>query len=456
MKRGIILILILAFFVFAAPVAWASEGSVAIFTVGKSSYLLNGRTVTMDVAPYVKKGRTFLPLRFAANAVGVADENITWNPALRKITIIKGDRVVQFVIGSKVLTLNRTPVTMDVAPEIISGRVMLPIRWLAVALDVPVEWNPASRTVTIRVPGENGTTEAGPSTETSPPVTDDRQEEAPEKLAAGYIVKEYRWHDRQGAEWTWRVPVPEEMYRYYKSQPRIHERILKKYQERLDALRRQVEELRRYMDYWYQQYRILPGDSYYEALWKYQMYMQKYNEALRELEQILQEYQKLQWLYREAKYQQILDGYVSYVTEERNYELVKTLARVLAQKAPRDHRGRIEFAAAFVQEAIPYIEEEGEYPRYPVETLVDGGDCEDKSILLAAILRAMGYRVALLFFEGNPGHMAVGVECPNCWGTYYLKDGVRYFYLETTSPGWSIGEVPLEYQEIGALVSVVR
>jgi len=47
--------------------------------------------------------------------------------------------------------------------------------------------------------------------------------------------------------------------------------------------------------------------------------------------------------------------------------------------------------------------------KYPVETPVERGDCEDKSILLAAILRALGYRTALLVFPDDPGHMAVGV-----------------------------------------------
>lgn len=151
----------------------------------------------------------------------------------------------------------------------------------------------------------------------------------------------------------------------------------------------------------------------------------------------------------------MLDGYVPYVTEEKNYELVRTLARVLAEKAPQNPKERIKFAAAFVQEAIPYVSEKGEYPKYPVETLVEGGDCEDKSILLAAILKAMSYRTALLVFRGNPGHMAIGIECPNCEGSYYLKNGVKYFYLETTSPGWSVGEVPSEHAGEGALVYVV-
>jgi hypothetical protein len=48
-----------------------------------------------------------------------------------------------------------------------------------------------------------------------------------------------------------------------------------------------------------------------------------------------------------------------------------------------------------------------EYPKYPLETLVEKkGDCEDQSILAAALLAAMGYEVALLIL---PIHVALGV-----------------------------------------------
>ncbi|KUK31612.1 MAG: Copper amine oxidase-like domain-containing protein [Thermoanaerobacterales bacterium 50_218] len=435
-------------FIFVVP-AWAGSGNTAVFTIGKNSYVLNGNTVVMDVAPYIKEGRTFLPLRFAANAVGVADDNVLWDAATGKVTVIKGDRVVQFTIGSNVMLLNGAEVAMDVVPEVVAGRTMLPIHWLACALGVTIEWDPGSQSVVVRVPDETGRREPLPA--------DNEQEGTLGEPAADYksIVKEFEWRDKQGNEWTWQVPIPEELYQYYSSQLRIHELLLKEYQEQLHNLQQQVEELQRYLDFWYQQCRILPGDSYYEAWQKYQTYMSAYYEAQRNLERIWSEYLELQRLYREAEYRQMLDGYVPYVTEEKNSELVRDLAEVLAAEAPQTPRERIEFAAAFVQGAIPYVSEEGEYPRYPVETLVDGGDCEDKSILLAAILRAMGYRTALLVFDGDPGHMAVGVECPDCWGSYYQKDGVKYFYLETTDFGWSIGKVPPEYRGKSALVYVV-
>lgn len=438
--------LLLTLFSLLPMMASADNSPVAVFTVGEKFYLVKGQRQAMDVAPYLKDDRAFLPVRFTAEAFGVSGDNIIWDEAGRKLTLIKGDHVVQLSIGSRAMLVNGRPTAMDVAPEIISGRIMLPLRYIAQALGCTISWDDATRQVLLF-------SEAGETVSLS----DSSQVKAVESPAADCqsIVKNYSWRDVNGDEWTWQVPLPKETYQYYKSQPRIHERILKEYLERLNSLRQQAEEMQEYMEYWYEQCRVLPGDSYYEATQKYYSYMNAYKQAQSYLSTIQSEYCELQQLYEEAEYRQMLDGYVPYVTEEGNSELVKNLAGVISKKAAEAFLDEVEFAAAFVQEAIPYVSEEREYPRYPVETLVDGGDCEDKSILLAALLREMGYRTVLLVFDGSPGHMAVGVDCQGCSGTYYQKNGVDYYYLESTGPGWSIGEVPSDLKGRSAYVYVV-
>ncbi|MDD4424246.1 MAG: PEGA domain-containing protein [Methanocorpusculum parvum] len=111
---------------------------------------------------------------------------------------------------------------------------------------------------------------------------------------------------------------------------------------------------------------------------------------------------------------------------------------------------------AFVQ-SLPYTSDSvttgaDEYPRYPVETLVDGGgDCEDSAILTSALLHEMGYGVVLL---GYSTHMAVGVKGgETLTGTYYTYQGSRYFYLETTASGWDIGEIPDNYKYMNAIIT---
>lgn len=87
-------------------------------------------------------------------------------------------------------------------------------------------------------------------------------------------------------------------------------------------------------------------------------------------------------------------------------------------------------------------EQQGEYPKFPLETLVDGGgDCEDTSILAASLLNAMGHNVSLILL---PNHLAVGLAV-NATGVHWDVNGTDYYYLETTATGWDPGAVPSEH-----------
>lgn len=84
-----------------------------------------------------------------------------------------------------------------------------------------------------------------------------------------------------------------------------------------------------------------------------------------------------------------------------------------------------------------------EYPKYPVETLMDnGGDCEDTSILMSHLLEEMGVNTTLIFM---PNHMAIAIE-GNSTGQTWTLDNTTYSYLESTATGWEMGEVPFSYK----------
>jgi hypothetical protein len=112
---------------------------------------------------------------------------------------------------------------------------------------------------------------------------------------------------------------------------------------------------------------------------------------------------------------------------------------------------RVSFVLAFVQ-SLPYTSDSvttghDEYPRFPIETLVDdGGDCEDTSILFATLTLIMGYGTVYI---NPPDHYAVGVLGNNLHGTYwnYPSDSNKtYYYCETTGDGFTIGQLPEEFQ----------
>jgi len=152
------------------------------------------------------------------------------------------------------------------------------------------------------------------------------------------------------------------------------------------------------------------------------------------------------------------EDYSIYVTHPKDDEYIDTLIDKIEEVAADtgyDKWDTVNFAVSFIQ-SLTYATDNvttsfDEYPRYPIETLVDnGGDCEDTSILMAAILDEMGYSVVLI---SPPNHMAVGIlGSEGMSGTYWEHNGSKYYYLETTSSGWKIGELPEEYTVESAII----
>jgi len=121
------------------------------FYIGKAYYTVGGVRFTMDVAPYIKSSRTFLPVRFVAYGCGVTEDDIIWDPVARTVQLRKGGTTLLLQIGSPVLKVTTSSgtatVQMDVAPEITSSRTMLPVRWVAENLGYSVSWDGVTRTV---------------------------------------------------------------------------------------------------------------------------------------------------------------------------------------------------------------------------------------------------------------------------------------------------------------------
>ncbi len=88
------------------------------------------------------------------------------------------------------------------------------------------------------------------------------------------------------------------------------------------------------------------------------------------------------------------------------------------------------------------------YSRYPYETLYDYmGVCEEKTELLAFLLRELGYGV-VLFYHPFENHQSLGIKCPDL---YDFRD-TGYCFVETTGSS-IISDDEIEYTEIGKLLS---
>ena len=123
--------------------------------------------------------------------------------------------------------------------------------------------------------------------------------------------------------------------------------------------------------------------------------------------------------------------------------LTREFQRIFKQNRSWKRQDRVDFVLSFVQ-SLPYTLDDvttgfDEFRRYAIETLIEGGgDCEDTTILVAAILQGLGEETALIF---TPGHIALGVSGDYTGGSL-TYNGIKYFYCETTGTGWTVGKLP--------------
>ncbi len=132
-----------------APAGETDNAVTAIYTIGSTAYTVNGQTRTAEVAPYVENGRTYLPVRYVAEALGVSQANILFDKATSVVTMIKGDRVVQLKLNTNQLTINGSTINMDVKAVTKANRTVLPIAWVGKALDAVIQYDAAAKTVTV-------------------------------------------------------------------------------------------------------------------------------------------------------------------------------------------------------------------------------------------------------------------------------------------------------------------
>lgn len=128
-----------------------------------------------------------------------------------------------------------------------------------------------------------------------------------------------------------------------------------------------------------------------------------------------------------------------YAIETRNSAYISTLASELKAKAQASGYDRFqtaEFTLSFVQ-SLPYVPHV--YMQLPAQTLLENGDCDDRSVLLASLLKSMGYDTVLLVYDANQ-HTNLGIafnsnEVPkrNYIMRYREYQGKNYYLAETTN-----------------------
>jgi len=110
-------------------------------------------------------------------------------------------------------------------------------------------------------------------------------------------------------------------------------------------------------------------------------------------------------------------------------------------------RDKIYFIISFVQN-IKYKRPEGKLDLLPpLGTLASRfGDCDTKALLLYILLEKSGVD-CVMFWSFHYKHAMLGVAL-NLSGNYKSYKGKKYFFIETTYPGWNIGDIDPEMKDL--------
>jgi hypothetical protein len=74
------------------------------------------------------------------------------------------------------------------------------------------------------------------------------------------------------------------------------------------------------------------------------------------------------------------------------------------------------------------------------------GDCDTKTVLLMLVLSELGYK-NVMFHSLRYKHAMIGIAAPGLSGDYKEINGIKYYFTETTYPGWRIGRLPVKYSD---------
>ena len=107
---------------------------------------LNGAILDFDVPPQLIDNRTMVPMRRIFEALGA---NVEWDPEARTITATKEASVMLLRIDDTLILVDGVEITLDVPPQLVDNRTLVPVRAVAEGLKADVAWEESIRTVFI-------------------------------------------------------------------------------------------------------------------------------------------------------------------------------------------------------------------------------------------------------------------------------------------------------------------
>lgn len=122
--------------------------------IGNNQAIVNDKAIPLVYPPEIKKGRTFVPVRFVSEAFGA---NVLWVAQRKEIQITWKEKFITLWLNKTIVTIEslKSPdevpktVFLEYAPYLAKGVTMVPLRLIAEQFGITPDWNPATQTITL-------------------------------------------------------------------------------------------------------------------------------------------------------------------------------------------------------------------------------------------------------------------------------------------------------------------
>jgi hypothetical protein len=121
-------------------------GITVIITIGQGTATTNGVAGALDAPPFITNGRTMVPLRFISESLGA---QVEWNALSRTVTVQGGGNTIVLTVGVSTAMVNGQARSLEAPPQIVGGRTFVPLRFINESLGARVDYNSATRSITI-------------------------------------------------------------------------------------------------------------------------------------------------------------------------------------------------------------------------------------------------------------------------------------------------------------------
>lgn len=128
---------------------WSYEENPQLSPIAEAGIriMVNYMTIKPDAAPYIRNGRTMIPLRAVADIMNV---RVEWNDAEKRVDLTSSDGTkVRLWVGKTEALKNDKVLNLEAAPEISEGRTFVPLRFVAEALGLVVNWDNLTSTAVL-------------------------------------------------------------------------------------------------------------------------------------------------------------------------------------------------------------------------------------------------------------------------------------------------------------------